>query len=159
MLFRLWKSYVAPMLRRPAGFQVAALCHRHGPGGIEVLMITSRETQRWILPKGWPMYGTDGGGTALQEAWEEAGVKPRGGKPLKICSYRYDKVLDGGLPLPTDVDVYAIAVEKLYDSFPEAGQRTRRWMSPEAAAAIVAEPQLAALLRALPDLPDGAPSP
>ncbi len=147
------------MLRRPAGFQVAALCHRIGPGGVEVLLITSRETRRWILPKGWPMSGTDAGGTALQEAWEEAGVKPRGGRPVKIGAYRYDKVLDGGLPSPTDVDVYAIAVDKLYDSYPEAGQRTRRWMPPDEAAGLVAEPQLAALLRALPDLPDGAPAP
>nr|WP_274705713.1 NUDIX hydrolase [Salipiger pentaromativorans] len=145
------------MLKRPPRFQVAALCHRPGETGPEVLLITSRTTRRWILPKGWPIYGTDAGGTALQEAWEEAGVKPRGGRPVRIGRYRYDKVLTGGLPVETDVDVYAIEVEKLYESFPEAGERQRRWMTPEDAAELVDEEQLRTLLRALPDLPQTAP--
>ena len=75
-----------------------------------------RETKRWIIPKGWPMHGTDAAGTALQEAWEEAGVKSEAGRPARIGRYRYDKVLDGGLPVATDVDVYAVSVEKLLDS-------------------------------------------
>ena len=120
MLRSIWKSYIAPILKRPPRFQVAALCYRHGEAGLEILLITSRETKRWVLPKGWPMQGTDAGGTALEEAWEEAGVKPRGAAPRRIGRYRYDKVLDGGLPMATDVDVYAIEVEKLYDQFPNA---------------------------------------
>lgn len=154
MFARVWKRYIAPLLRRPPRFQVAALCHRRGETGPEVLLVTSRTTHRWIIPKGWPIRGTDGGGTALQEAWEEAGVKPRGGRPLRIGRYRYHKVLSGGLPVATDVDVYAIEVEKLYETFPEAGERQRRWMTPEEAAGLVEEDQLKALLRDLPELPD-----
>lgn len=154
MLRSVWKSYIAPILKRPPRFQVAALCYRHGEAGPEILLITSRETKRWVLPKGWPMQGTDAGGTALEEAWEEAGVKPRGAAPRRIGRYRYDKVLDGGLPMATDVDVYAIEVEKLYDQFPEVDERERRWMSPDDAADAVLEDDLKALLRDLPDLPD-----
>lgn len=152
MLARVWKSYIAPMLRRPPRVQIAALCHRAGETGPEVLMITSRETKRWIIPKGWPMHGTDAAGTALQEAWEEAGVKSEAGRPARIGRYRYDKVLDGGLPVATDVDVYAISVEKLLDSFPEMDERERHWMTPEEAAERVDEEQLSELLRDLPAL-------
>lgn len=152
MLARLWKSYIAPMLRRPPRVQIAALCHRTGEAGPEVLMITSRETKRWIIPKGWPMHGTDAAGTALQEAWEEAGVKAETRRPARIGRYRYDKVLDGGLPVATDVDVYAVAVEKLLDSYPEMDERERHWMTPEEAAERVDEEQLSELLRDLPSL-------
>ena len=62
--------------------------------------------------------------------------------------------MDGGLPLSTEVDVYAIEIEKLYDSWPEMEERERHWMSPKEAAKLVAEPELAALLRDLPELPD-----
>ncbi len=154
MLASVWKSYIAPMLRRPPRVQIGALCHRPGDAGPEILLITSRTTKRWIIPKGWPMHGTDAAGTALQEAWEEAGVKARGARPVRIGRYRYDKVLDGGLPVPTDVEVYAIAVDKLLDSFPEMHERERHWMAPGRAAELVDESELAELLRNLPSLPD-----
>lgn len=146
----LWKDYIAPILRRPARFQVAALCYRMRDGAPEVLLVTSLETRRWILPKGWPMTGLDAGGTALEEAWEEAGIKPRGGAPVLIGSYRYSKRMRGGVPAATDVDVYAIEVQKLYDSYPEAGRRERRWMRPAEAATLVQEEGLRDLLRDVP---------
>ncbi|MDO6586782.1 NUDIX hydrolase [Salipiger sp. 1_MG-2023] len=157
MLSSVWRSYIQPMLKRPANLQVAALCYRAAPTGLEVLMITSRETRRWILPKGWPMAGRRSGGAAAQEAWEEAGVIAAPRPPRLIGRYRYDKIADGGLPMPTDVDVFAIEVARLADDFPEAHQRERRWMAPAAAAQLVAEPDLAQLLRALPVLPCAAP--
>ncbi|KGM48675.1 NUDIX hydrolase [Pseudooceanicola atlanticus] len=150
MFAKIWTDYIAPLLGRPPRFQAAALCYRYGDAGLEVLLITSRTTKRWILPKGWPKPGTDAGGTALEEAWEEAGIKPRGGRPRKIGRYRYDKVLSGGLPAATDVDVYAINVEKLYDDFPEVGQRDRRWFTPQEAAELVDEETLRDLLLTLP---------
>jgi 8-oxo-dGTP pyrophosphatase MutT (NUDIX family) len=153
MISTVFKSYIAPMLRRPPRFQIAALCHRKGQDGPEVLLITSRDTHRWILPKGWPMYDTDAGGAAVQEAWEEAGVEIReGDRSRRIGRYRYDKVLEGGLPVATDVDVYAVEVRRLHDSYPEVGQRERRWVSPLAAAEMVDEDELKDLLRNLPDL-------
>ena len=152
MLHTFWSNYIQPMLRRPSRYQVAALCFRREGGRLEILLITSLETRRWILPKGWPKTGFDAGGVALEEAWEEAGVKPRGGKPRRIGRYRYDKRLRGGIPVPTDVDVYAIDTEKLYDDYPETGRRERRWLPPREAAAAVDEPELKTLIAGVEDL-------
>ena len=63
------------MVKRPHGRQVAALCTRKGKKGNEVLLVTSRRRGRWIVPKGWPMEGKSFPETALEEAWEEAGVR------------------------------------------------------------------------------------
>lgn len=152
MIRTFWTDFILPILRRPSHYQVAALCYRRTATGTEILAITSLETQRWILPKGWPKTGFDAGGVALEEAWEEAGVKPRDGKPRKIGRYRYEKRLRGGIPVPTDVDVYAIETEKLYDDYPEAGRRERRWMTPTEAAAAVQEPDLSRLIAGVDDL-------
>ena len=143
---KIWSDYIAPILRRPSHYQLAALCYRRHEGRLEILLITSRETRRWVLPKGWPKSGFDAGGTALEEAWEEAGVKPQGRAPRRVGRYSYRKRLKGGLPVPTDVDVFAIEIAKLYDSYPEAGQRERRWVTPAEASEMVDEPDLKALL-------------
>lgn len=145
---KIWTDYIAPMLGRPPRFQVAALCYRIRSDLPEVLMITSLTTKRWILPKGWPKDGFDAEGTALEEAWEEAGIRPKpDAVPRYVGRYRYAKRLRGGLPVATDVDVYAIEVESLKDSYPEAERRERRWMTPDEAADLVAEPQLKSILR------------
>jgi len=125
--------------------QVAALCYRTVRGRTEVLMVTSRDTGRWVLPKGWPMAGRGAAGTAAREAYEEAGVIGRiGAAPLG--SYGYDKRLPDGRSLPCRVSVFPLAVRKLMDDFPERRQRVRRWMGLRDAAGRVAEPELAALL-------------
>ncbi|QQA44425.1 NUDIX hydrolase [Pelagovum pacificum] len=152
MLTSIWTDYIAPMLRRPPRFQVAALCHRAGDAGPEVLMITSRETKRWILPKGWPKKGYDAAGAALEEAWEEAGVKSRPATPRRIGDYRYTKRLTGGVPVETQVAVFAIEVDKLYEQFPEVSERERRWYDHAEAADLVDEDGLRDLLRDLPAL-------
>ncbi|QUS36354.1 NUDIX hydrolase [Falsirhodobacter algicola] len=152
MLRQIWTDFIAPILRRPSRFQVAALCWREAETGIEVLLISSRETKRWILPKGWPKAGRDSAGTALEEAWEEAGIVEIEPRPERIGQYSYHKRLEGGVPVHTLVDVYAIHVSQLADAFPEAGQRERAWFPPEQAATLVQEPDLAALLRTCPGL-------
>ncbi|MFC0811834.1 NUDIX hydrolase [Paracoccus panacisoli] len=128
--------------------QVAALCLDPATG--RVLMITSRGTGRWIIPKGWPMSGRSMAEAALQEAWEEAGVRPQPDAPmLELGRYHYDKMQDSGFGIPVEVRVFLIRVAALADSFPEAGGRERRWVAPAEAATMVAEPELAALLRGL----------
>ncbi len=156
MLSRIWNNYLAPLLGRPARVQIAALCHREGADGPEVLLITSRTTKRWIIPKGWPVAGTDGAGTALQEAWEEAGVQPADADHIRVGRYRYKKIIGGELPVTTDVYVYAVRVETLLDSFPEMDQRKRAWMTPEDAARAVQEPELKAILKDFPKRIDEA---
>ncbi|MGG7565973.1 NUDIX hydrolase [Rhodovulum sp. DZ06] len=143
----LWKNTFGLMVSRPARYQVAALCWRDGPSGPEILLVTSRDTGRWVLPKGSPKRGRKGSEMAAEEAWEEAGVIPADRPARDIGAYRYDKRLEGGLTERTEVEVFAFEVAALAEAFPEAHERRREWMTPAAAAASVDEPDLAALLR------------
>lgn len=147
-LTRIWNELVAPFFRRPRRLQVAALCCRNGETGCEILLITSRGTGRWVIPKGWPMRGRGSAGAALQEAWEEAGVRGRI-SDTAVGSYVYDKFQKSGLPVPVEVMVYPVEVEELADDYPEAGQRRRLWVSAGEAATLVAEPGLQRILRGL----------
>ena len=146
-----YQTFIRPLLGRPPHFQAAALCYRSGASAEpEILIITSLETRRWILPKGWPKAGYDAGGVALEEAWEEAGIKPAGGPPRHVGDYIYDKRLSGGAPMRTRVKVFAIEVPHLLEHYPEEGMRERRWVSLEEAAEAVDEASLKELLRTLP---------
>lgn len=142
-----WFGMIDPLLKRPNRVQSAALCYRNSKRGKEVLLITSRERGRWILPKGWPIAGLDGAGTAAQEAWEEAGVKPRKINKKSVGKFHYDKILDNGASAPVEANVYSIEVDKLADTYPEVEERTRNWMAPQKAAELVDEPGLKAILR------------
>jgi 8-oxo-dGTP pyrophosphatase MutT (NUDIX family) len=110
-----------------------------------ILMVTSRETRRWIVPKGWQEKKVKDRDQAAREAFEEAGVigiisdKP-------IGNYRYEKRLKDGRLKPLDVAVYALNVEEVLDDWPEMEERERRWMTPAQAAMAVQEGALAALL-------------
>ncbi|MEX0348199.1 MAG: NUDIX hydrolase [Paracoccaceae bacterium] len=144
-----WEEVVRPLIQRPEAVQVAALCLRGKKKNREVLMITSRGSGRWVVPKGWPIDGKTGAESALQEAWEEAGVQAEQIDNEPVGSFDYGKVLNDGAKQPVRVSVYRIKVDALADDFPEAGQRERRWMCPKEAANLVAEPELQDLLRAL----------
>lgn len=148
-LHNFWTSVLRPMLSRPNRLQVAALCHREGDNGREVLLITSRDTGRWIVPKGWPMKDKTCGEAALQEAWEEAGVKEATIAPEPIGSYSYDKRLNNGAVEPLDTLVYLADVRELSNEYPERDQRKRKWFSPSEAAKRVREPGLKRILQAL----------
>jgi 8-oxo-dGTP pyrophosphatase MutT (NUDIX family) len=132
---------------REPRWQAAAVPWRRSPAGeVELLLITSRETRRWVIPKGWPIKGLTSAGTAAREAYEEAGVTGRPSKK-KIGSYHYDKRLRSGRIQHVRVSVFALTVEVEQAAWPEAGQRERRWMSPAEAAGLVQEPELAEILR------------
>ncbi|MGR3712728.1 MAG: NUDIX hydrolase [Shimia sp.] len=146
-LKKAYDSVIAPLLQRPRRLQVAALCLRGRGQKREVLLVTSRDTGRWVLPKGWPMRGLDAPGAALQEAWEEAGVREANMNTSPVGSYGYDKRLDSGLHVAVEVKVYEAEVTQLEDKFPEADERTRKWVAFEEAAEMVNEPELQALLR------------
>lgn len=131
--------------------QFAALCWRMKEDEPQVLLITSRDTGRWIVPKGWPMKGRSPSEAAAREAWEEAGVT---GQPKSdaIGCYRYLKNLRPGTDLPCEVTVFPIEVERLEEDFPEAHQRQRKWFKPLKAARKVAEPGLKQLILAFAGL-------
>nr|WP_319247260.1 NUDIX hydrolase [uncultured Celeribacter sp.] len=127
--------------------QFGALVWRYRKDKLQVLLIKSRRSKRWIIPKGWPMDGQTPMQAAAVEAWEEAGIK---GRPLPICIglYSYLKTApEEGLPLPCVVAVFPLQARWVFDKYPEAGQRKRKWMSLKKAAARVHEPELAQIIR------------
>ncbi len=126
--------------------QIAALCWRLRKGRVQVLLITSRETRRWVIPKGWPMEGRLGHEAAELEAWEEAGVK--GAIDARaLGQFGYDKLHPFKPAQRCEVTVYPLRVARLEARFPEAGQRQRKWFSAKSAARMVAEGGLAELFR------------
>lgn len=126
--------------------QVAALPWRDGPDGIEVLLVTSRETRRWVTPKGGRMPGKTDAEAAAQEAWEEAGVRGRiAAEPLGV--FRYLKQLKRRAPRWCIVSLYALEVVELLDDWDEAHERERRWLAVGMAADLVQEPELGVLIR------------
>ena len=140
---------IAGASKRETRTQFAALPYRRAKdrkAGFEVLLVSSRDTGRWIVPKGWPMDGVTPAAAAAQEAWEEAGVR---GKVSDQCLglYSYAKWLDEELSLPCIVAVFAVEVQRLDDDFPEAGMRKRKWFSPKKAAAKVEEAELQQIIR------------
>ncbi len=143
-----FRALVEPVLRRPEFVQAAALCTRKGAKGVEVLLVTSLTSRRWIVPKGWPMEGRSLAQAALQEAWEEAGVKGRVDETA-IGSYGYQKLVKGGVPISCRCSVYRIEVEELAETWPEMDRRKRRWMRPAEAAKAVGEAELRDLIRDL----------
>ena len=130
--------------------QVAALPYRRdGEGRISVMLVTSRETRRWVIPKGWTMAGRRKRDAAAREAFEEAGIEGRIGTKA-VGSFTYFKRRAGHFEL-VFVKVYPLEVARELDQWPEKGQRERGWFSPEDAASLVMEPGLAALLESLPE--------
>ena len=144
-----WAEMVQPLLSRPKPVQVAALCHRVTDGARQVLLITSRDTGRWILPKGWPIAGLDDAAAAKVEAWEEAGVKDAKVNPKSIGQFDYDKRLENGVPVRVQTHVFSLKVKTLADAYPESDERRRTWVSPDKAAQMVHETGLKSILRNL----------
>lgn len=126
-------------------YQVAAIpIRRTVDGAVEVLLITSRESGRWVVPKGWPWRKVADHNAAAGEAWEEAGVRGRLA-PESIGTFTYDKRRNGDLQ-PLVVQVYLLEVVQVDATWPEASQRRREWFSPAKAADLVDEPELRDLL-------------
>ena len=145
-LFRPITEIAKLLLQRPPRRQVAALCYRKGKKGPEVLLITSRTTKRWIIPKGWPMANHSARKTARIEAYEEAGIVGKAGKE-PLGEFLSHKGLGNGFKVRTSVSVYALRAEKQSKNFPEKGERNLAWLSPEEAFERCNEPGLRALLQ------------
>ena len=125
--------------------QVAALPWRRGADGVEILLVTSRETRRWVTPKGGRMPGKTDAEAAAQEALEEAGVEGVVG-PEPVGTFRYLKVLKRRAPRWCVVALYGLEVRAEHAAWQEQGQRERRWMPRDEASASVDEPDLKALI-------------
>ena len=142
-----WTKYRSADKRRAE--QVAAICTRKKDGKRQVLLVTSRETRRWVIPKGWPMIGLSDGEAAMQEAWEEAGVAEAELVKKPVGKFGYRKIIDKKPGVPVRVTVYRVKVRETAKKFPERHQRKRKWVSPKRAASMVREPGLKKMLISL----------
>lgn len=142
-------SDVQLMFRRPPRQQYAALCYRvkKKASEIELLLLTSRDTGRWVIPKGWPMSGKLPHEVAAREAFEEAGVRGVA-ETVPLGSYRYKKMLRDGLSVPCNVQVYPLEAFEMVKNFKEKGERKIEWVSCDEAAKRVNEPELKDLILA-----------
>ncbi len=136
------KGFISADLPR---VQYAALPFRDGPNGLEVMLVSSRETRRWVLPKGWPMKKRKPRGAAAREALEEAGLH---GKVAKepLGDYHYMKRLKNGASTLVRVSVFPLRVQKQRGEWLEKDQRVTRWFPVTEASELVHEPELQALI-------------
>lgn len=122
-------------------------------GRLRVLMVTSRDTGRWVMPKGWLMDGKKPWRAAEIEALEEAGATGFiSHQP--IGTYTYAKRLDSKSKVRCTVTVYPMFVEKLKRRWKERDERKRHWFSPKKAAKLVTEKDLSKILKAVAKDPD-----
>jgi 8-oxo-dGTP pyrophosphatase MutT (NUDIX family) len=135
------------LFARPFRRQYACLCFRYRPDeeGFEILVVTSRDSGRWIIPKGWPMKRKTAYEAAATEAWEEAGVRGTVRKK-PVGSYTYLKLLDDGDVAPVAVSVFQLEVLESVAKFKEQGERQLAWVTPDEAARRVRELELKSLL-------------
>jgi len=113
---------------------------------VRVLLVTSRENKRWVIPKGNPPAGMVAHSAAALEAEEEAGVQGLV-CPTPLGTYRYRKRQRNGAALMFEVDVFPLAVTRELDVWKEKDERERRWVSLPEAAEMVEEEDLRDLIR------------
>jgi 8-oxo-dGTP pyrophosphatase MutT (NUDIX family) len=125
--------------------QVAALPWRRGLEGIEVLLITSRETRRWVIPKGWPHKNEPGTIAVAREALEETGAGGRVDE-TPLGEYRYVKINKSGRQRRVRVSVYPLEVVQEHAEWPEMAVREKLWTTVAEASSMVEEPELRTLI-------------
>lgn len=136
--------------------QVGALPVRQTKSGdLEVLLVTSRDTGRWIIPKGWPSNRLKDSEAAAREARQEAGVTGKiTSQPIGV--YRYRK-LEPSSARTVDVEVFLLKVKKEKKRWSEQKERQRAWFDLTTAARRVREPRLRLLILELAKTPKRAP--
>ncbi|MGD0434388.1 MAG: NUDIX hydrolase [Acetobacteraceae bacterium] len=130
-----------------ASIQFGALPYRtRADGRPQVMLLTSRETRRWVIPKGWAIKGLKPADVAEREAYEEAGLVGHivGKKP--VGSFHYEKLLPNGRLL-CEVSVFLLRVHHQVADWPERAQRETEWFDPIDAAGLVQESGLADIIR------------
>jgi 8-oxo-dGTP pyrophosphatase MutT (NUDIX family) len=127
--------------------QYAALPYRRRDDGTtEVMLVTSRETKRWIIPKGWPSQGRKPHASAAREALEEAGVLGQADADA-IGAYHYPKRLKDGTTTRCKVEVFPLKFKSQRKRWREKAERKARWFDLPKAVKAVQEPGLRRLLR------------
>ena len=122
--------------------------------GLEIMLITSRETRRWVVPKGWPIKGMKPSASAAREAYEEAGLRGVTAN-RSIGSYVYDKrLVEKHTTVPCEVKVFPMRVRRQAATWPESAERETRWFSPAAAIEAVEEAGLKRIIEDFAGVPD-----
>ena len=137
----------------PVRLQVAALPWRRQDDVLEIMLITSRDTGRWVLPKGWPEAREPLCAAAAREAAEEAGLAGRV-SPLEIGRYFYAKALASGEEVPCEVPVFPLYVDTVAESWKEKNARVRKWVPFAEGATMVHEPDLRQIIAYFGNNPD-----
>jgi 8-oxo-dGTP pyrophosphatase MutT (NUDIX family) len=138
-----------PKIKPALRIQYAALPYRFTPdAALEILLVTTRRSKRWIIPKGWPIKGLRPTRSAAREAFEEAGVRGKiGAKSVGL--FRYNKLLDEqGIEVSCEVKVFPLHVRRQSESWPEREQRLVQWVEPAKALSLIKERQLRKLVAA-----------
>jgi 8-oxo-dGTP pyrophosphatase MutT (NUDIX family) len=131
--------------------QYAALPFRCiADSGVEVMLVTSRGTGRWVIPKGWPIEGKAPHASAAREALEEAGVVGRAGRD-SIGTFTYEKRLSNGDIVICEVHVFPLEVKRQRTDWLEKEEREVRWFSLSEAAKAVQEAALSDIILGIPD--------
>ena len=129
--------------------QYAALPYRRsGNARTQVMLVTSRESGRWVIPKGWPKKRKSPRRTAASEALEEAGIVGVVGRH-SIGTYSYKKRLKSGKVIACEVRVFPLKVKRQKETWRESGQRVIQWFSRTKAAKAVQESALREIIRSL----------
>ena len=103
--------------------QYGALPYRVNSGSrAEIMLVTSRDTRRWIIPKGWPKKGKSPHHSAAREAFEEAGVVGAVGR-RSVGSFSYEKRLKDGAMVECEVRVFPLQVKRQSKEWPEMQER------------------------------------
>ncbi len=158
-MYSLTTAHLLERVRRlfgkaPCHLQVAALPWRATESGLEIMLITSRGTGRWILPKGWPGENEEFCDAAAREAAEEAGISGKVAR-RETGRYIYDKVLSSGEEVPCKVLVFLLEVDGVAEKWKEKRQRKRKWVAPSEAARMLNEPDLCRLIMTVASNPRG----
>lgn len=114
--------------------QFAALPFRIEEGGLQVLVLISRETRRWVIPNGWPVRGLRPRGVAAREALEEAALLGKIVGKRFVGSYHYAKRLPDNQERLCRVKVFLLPVDRQLDDWPEKEQLEYQWVTPQKAA-------------------------
>jgi 8-oxo-dGTP pyrophosphatase MutT (NUDIX family) len=114
--------------------------------GLEILVVTTRQSRQWIVPKGWPIKRLTPSKSAAREAFEEAGVRGKVGARA-IGAFRYKKRASGnGADPDYEVTIFPLLVRRQSATWPEFGQRVVQWVDPQRAIVLIRDPELKAIV-------------
>ena len=116
--------------------------------------MTSRDTGRWIIPKGNINGRSTPSKAAEKEAYEEAGVKGTITSSIPLGSYTYSKKLESGEARVATVEVYLLRIKERLKKWPEKGERKLSWVSTKKAVGLIEEPGVVPLLHRLMEFED-----